>query len=70
LVPASSGGDDFVGIGGPDEGLWLSVMIGDEAVDGGLEVDDGAEDAALEATPAELGEEALDGIEPGARRSG
>jgi len=39
-VAARSGGDDFVRIGGPDEGLWLLVMIDDEAVDGGLEIDD------------------------------
>src|SRR5260370_8000655 len=42
------------------------VGLGDEAVDGGLEVDDRAKDAALEAAPGEFGEEALDGIEPGA----
>jgi hypothetical protein len=40
LVAARSGGDDFVRIGGPDEGLWLLVMIDGEAVDGGLEIDD------------------------------
>ena len=41
-------------------------MIGlfDEAVDGGLEIDDGAEHAAFEAAPGELGEETFDGIEP------
>jgi transposase InsO family protein len=36
------------------------------AVDGSLEVDDGAEDAAFQAAPGQLGEEALDRIEPGA----
>src|SRR6516162_3154129 len=43
-------------------------MIGlrNESVDGGLELDEGAEDAALEAAPRELGEEAFDGVEPGA----
>ena len=45
-------------------------MLGEEAVDGGLEVDERAEDAALEAAPGELGEEALDGVEPGARGRG
>ncbi len=39
----------------------------DEAVDGGLKIDDGMEDAMLEPAPRELGEEALDGIEPRAR---
>jgi len=35
-----------------------------EAVDGGLQVDDGMEDAMLERAACQLGEEALDGIEP------
>jgi hypothetical protein len=39
-VAARGGGDDFVRIGGPDEGLWLPVMIDDEAVDRGLKIDD------------------------------
>ncbi len=34
-------------------------MFGDEAVDGGLQVDDRAEHAALQAPPGELGEEAM-----------
>jgi hypothetical protein len=49
LVPALDGGDNFVGIGCPGEGVGLLVVLGKEAVDGGLEVDDGVEDAALEA---------------------
>jgi len=48
-MPTIGGGDDFVWIGGPDEGLWLLVVVGDEAIDGGLEIDDAFEDAALEA---------------------
>jgi len=32
-MPAIGGGDDFVWIGGPDEGLWLLVVVGDEAID-------------------------------------
>jgi hypothetical protein len=47
LVPASCGGDDFVWIGGPDEGPGLLVMVGHEAVDGRLEIDDALEDAAF-----------------------
>ena len=46
------------------KGFGLLVVLGDEAVDGGLQVDDGAEDAALQPPPGELGEEALDGVEP------
>ena len=51
------GGDDFVWIGGPDEGLWLLVVVGNEAFDGGPEIDDAFEDAALEAPLGEDGEE-------------
>jgi hypothetical protein len=56
-MPTIGGGDDFVWIGGPDEGLWLLVVVGDEAIDGGLEIDDAFEDAALEAPLGEDGEE-------------
>ena len=67
MAPSIDGGDDFVGICGPDEGLGLMIGLRNESVDGGLELDEGAEDAALEAAPRELGEEALDSVEPGAR---
>jgi hypothetical protein len=66
-MPTIGSGDDFVWIGGPDEGLWLLVVVGDEAIDGGLELDDAFEDAALEAPLGEDGEETLDGIEPTGR---
>ncbi len=49
LVPTGCGDDDLVGVGGPDKGSGLLVMIDDKAVNGGLEVDDALEDAALEA---------------------
>ena len=65
-MPSSDGGDDFVGVCGPCEGLRFGVGLGEEAVDGGLEVDDGAEEAAFQAAPRQPGEEALDRIEPGA----
>ena len=58
-MPAFDRGDDAVGIGGPCERLGLQVVLGEEAVDGGLEVDEGMEDAALEAAFGELGKEAL-----------
>jgi hypothetical protein len=64
LVPTLYGGDDAIGIGGPDEGLGLHVVLGEQAVDGGLEVDEGVEGPALEAPLEELGEEALDRVEP------
>jgi len=69
-VPSIEGGDDFIWVCGPDEGLWFLVGLGDEAVDGGLEFDDRAKDASLKAAPGEFGEEALNGIEPGAGRRG
>ena len=68
MEPSISGGDDVIGIGFPDEWLWfVGIVFTDEAVDGGLEIDDGLEDAVLEPAPGEFGEEALDGIEPRAR---
>lgn len=44
-MPTLDGGDDFFGIGSPSEGLWLLIVLGEEAVDCRLEVDDGVEDA-------------------------
>ena len=37
-MPASDGGDDFLGIGGQDEGFRAFVVFGKEAVDGSLRV--------------------------------
>jgi hypothetical protein len=64
LVPACGCGDDFVWVGGPGEGLRLLVVVGDEAVDGGLEIGDAIEDAAFQAALGQDGEEPLDGVEP------
>jgi hypothetical protein len=59
-MPTIGVGDDFVWIGGLDEGLWLLVVVGDEAIDGGLEIDDAFEEAALEAPLAQSqGDDAL-----------
>lgn len=66
-MPASDGGDDFIWIGGPDEGFWAFVVLIQEAVDGGLEVDERMEYAAFEPSVGQPGEEPLDGIEPGTR---
>lgn len=43
------------------------VVIDEETIDGGLEIDDALEDPTLEATLGEFGEEAFDGIEPTGR---
>src|SRR3546814_17562467 len=69
MVPAADCGDDLVGIGSPDEGLWIIVGFGEEAIDGGLEVDDRAEDAAFQASVCEICAVSLDSVEP-ARRGG
>ena len=66
-MPTIGGGDDFVWIGSPDEGPRLLVVVGDEAIDGGREIDDAFEDAVLEAPLGEDGEETLDGVEPTGR---
>ena len=63
-MPTSDGGDDFVGVGDPLERLRVGVVIVEEAVDGGVEVCDGSEHAALETPLGQDGEEALDGVEP------
>src|SRR5882724_3733285 len=66
-MPTCCGGEDFVRIGGPDEGFRLLIVADEEAVDGGLEIDDALEDAALEAALGQDGEEAFDGVEPTGR---
>lgn len=63
-------GEHAFGIGGPDKGPWLRVCCCDEAIDSRLEVVDGAEHAAPEASPGEFGEETLNGIEPRRRSRG
>jgi hypothetical protein len=68
LVPAPDSGDDVVGLCLPDEGLRLTIMLVDEAVDGSLEVDDRMEYAVFQSSARQLGEESLDGIEPRAGR--
>src|SRR5215208_4541530 len=68
LAPAVDGGDDLIGISGPDEGLGVMVGLVEIAVDSGLEVDDRSEDAALQAPLGERGEEGLDCVEPMALR--
>ena len=48
-------------------GFGSAFVSATKAVNGGLEIDDGAEDTTFQATSAELGEEPLDSVEPGAR---
>jgi hypothetical protein len=46
-MPSPDGGDDFIGIGEPFEGFWAGIVIFEEAIDRGLEVGNGSEDAAF-----------------------
>ena len=57
------GEDGFGGLG-PDEGFGVFVMLMDVTVDGGLEIDDRVEYAALQAAACERREEALDSVDP------
>jgi hypothetical protein len=57
-------GGDLAGGFGPGEGLGVVVALGGVALDGGLQFDNRAENAALEPLPGQGGEEALDCIQP------
>ena len=70
LVPSFDGGDDFIRVLGPSKGSRVGVGLGEEAIDGGLQLDDGSEHAAFEPPLGELREEAFDGVEPGCRSGG
>jgi hypothetical protein len=69
-VHSLDGGDDFVGILGPAEGVWVCVGFGEKSLDCGLEFDDRMEDAAFGPSLCQLGEVAFDGVEPGSRGGG
>jgi hypothetical protein len=66
LLPTFDSGEDASWLCGQVEVRGIDVCLGDEAVNGGLEIVDRSEHAALE----EFGEEALDGIEAGRRGGG
>ena len=40
MVPSFDGRDDVIWIGGPGEGFGVFVGFGDEAIYGGLEIDE------------------------------
>ena len=66
MEPSVSGGDNFVWVGLPDEGFRLVIIVlPDEAVDGGLQIDNGIEHAVFQSSPGQFGKEPLDGIQPG-----
>jgi hypothetical protein len=68
LMPTLGGSDDRLRVGLPDERLGLFIVCLNEGVDRLLEVDERMEHAALEPPAGELGEEALDGIQPSKAR--
>jgi len=63
-VPPFNSGDNFVWIGGPCK--WFGALVGfsDEAINGGLEIDERMEYTPVEPSLGEFGEEALDGVGP------
>ena len=69
-MPPFDGGDDFVWIGSPCEGLRLLVVLFEETIDGGLKIGDGSEHASLQSPLREYCEKPLDGVEPGRRSWG
>jgi len=46
------------------KGFGLELVSARNRLDGSLQIDDGAKDAALEAAPGEFGEEPFDRVEP------
>src|SRR5712692_7504246 len=69
-MPAFDGCDDFIWVFGPDERFWVSVGLGEEAVDGGLKLGNGFEDAALQPPSGQLGKITLHSVEPRTRGRG
>lgn len=63
-MPTPDGGDDFIRISRPREGLGTGVCLGNVPVDGRLKVNYRMEDAAPEPLAGQLSEEALHRIEP------
>src|SRR5947208_13604823 len=57
----------FSGSAVQTKGFGSSLVSPEEAINRGLEIDDRAEHATLEAALGQLGKEALDGVEPGGR---
>jgi hypothetical protein len=48
-MPASDGGDNFIGVSDQFEGLGTGVVVVEEPIDCGLKVGHGSEDARLQA---------------------
>ena len=54
MAPSFDSSDDFIRAGGPGKRFGIFVGFGDEAIDGGLEIDESVEDAAFERRLASL----------------
>ncbi len=59
-------GADPIGIGVTCEELGVGILVDDDAVDDGLEVDERIEGAALQAPLGEFGKGSFDDVEPSA----
>lgn len=57
--------NDCVGFCCPDKGHWVLVSMVDPVGDGGLELRDVVEGSTTDALSCDLGEQALDKVEPG-----
>lgn len=60
--------DNLVEVCRPYKGSKVGILIGDEAIDGGLKADDGMHAAAFEQSLGQLGEEAFGSVKPGTGR--
>ena len=64
MVPSFDSSDDFIRVGGPGKRFGIFVGFDDEAIDGGLEINEGVEDATVKPPPGKFGEESFDGVKP------
>ena len=60
----------FVGGFGPEERLWISIVVVQVVMDSALKFGDAVEGAAADAVSRDLSEEALNYVEPGGRGGG
>ena len=47
MVPSFNSSDDFIRIGGPGKRFGIFVGFDDEAIDGGLEINEGVKDTTV-----------------------
>ena len=66
-MSASDFFQDVVGLGGPDEGLRIVIVLVDVVTDGGDQLFEILEDSAPDSVVRQVAEEALDHVEPRSR---